>query len=183
LVLTAAVALLVQSTYKPDAPVEESGMFVDGEPAPTTIAGLKAHADAVLLVTYSGQHRTLACERPYCPVSSLYAFEIRETLKSHAELSNGVRRFWLELPGGIEESRGFVTHTFVYGRRDPIPLHRYIIFAVRYGNRWIPATGHAGGKDSIYDVSDERAISLSTEEWDNTSPPLSRELLDELRRN
>jgi hypothetical protein len=58
-----------------------------------------------------------------------------------------------------------------------------VIFARRWENAWIPATGHAGGKDSIYDVTVERARSLSTEEWDNTSPPLSRELLDELRHN
>jgi hypothetical protein len=182
-VLAGVTVLLVTSTYKPVALREDSGAFVDGKPAPTTIAGLKAHADAVLLVTYSGQHRTLPCERPYCLTSSLYAFEIREILKSHSELPNGRRRFRLKLIGGIEESPTLVTYSFVWGRRDPLPLHRYVIFARRWENAWIPATGHAGGKDSIYDVTVERARSLSTEEWDNTSPPLSRELLDELRHN
>lgn len=179
--LAGVVVLLVKGTYKPVAPVYESGMFVDGQPAPETIADSKADADAVVLVTYSGQHRTLAC-RPPCLISSLYVFEIREVLKSHPALSKSGRRFMLELFGGVEESPAFVTRTFVYGRRDPIRGRRYVIFARRWRNTWIPATGNAGGGDSIYDVSGERATSLATS-WDNTSPRLSREFLDELRRH
>jgi len=180
--LTVAVSLLIQAAYKPLESEEESGIFVDGKPAPETIAGLKADADAIVLVTYSGQQRTIACRRP-CIVSTLYAFEIRNILKSHPALPSGRRRFMLELIGGFEELPESVTRTFVYGRREPIAGHRYVIFARRHGNTWIPATGNAGGSESIYDVSGERATSLSTEDWDNAPPPVSQEFLDELRRN
>jgi len=182
--LTAGVVFLVKGAYKPLAPEEDSGMFVDGQPAPETISGLKLDADAVVLVMYWGQHRTRPCPHAGipCPVSSLYVLEIRDVLKSHPALSSGSRRFELELYGGVEELPGLVTPTFVHGRQDPVRGHRYVIFARRYGNRWVPASGNDGGSASMYDVTGDRAVSLSTQDWDNTSPPLTRAFLDELRR-
>jgi len=185
IVVTAALAVvvtfLVKAAYKPLEPLEESGMFVDGKPAPETIAGMKADADAVVLVTYWGQHRTLKCRRPPCLVSSVYVFETREIIKAHPALPNNSRRFELELFGGLEESPTSVTRSFVVGRRDPVRGHRYVIFARRHGDTWIPATGNAGGNMSLYDVSGERALSLSTREGDNLDPPTSRDFLAQVR--
>jgi hypothetical protein len=157
-------------------------MFVDGEPAPPTIAGLKAEADAVVLVTYSGQQRTIACSSP-CIVSSLHAFEIRDILKSHPALASGRRRFVLKLLGGVDESSESVTRVFVYGRSDLVRGHRYVVFARRHRDAWIPVTGNAAGSDSIYDVSGDRVISLSARDWNNTAPSLSRTFLEALRRH
>lgn len=180
--LLAVIATLAKAAHKPLAPQHESGTFVDGGGPASTISGMKAEADAVLLVTYRGHRRTRYNNRSEAPPSSVYGFDVRAILRSHPALPTGRRLFRLELPGGNQETPLLARQTFVVGRQELIPGHRYVIFARLLGMRWIPTTGNDGGSGSIYDVTGDRAMSLSTHEWDNASPPSTSMFLEELRR-
>jgi hypothetical protein len=179
--LFAVVTLLVKAAHKPPVPEEESLMAVDGIGSPDTVAGMKAAADAVVLVTYWGQRRTLKGRDSLSPPSTIYRFEMREILKPHPALPPGSRRLDLELRGGTIEEPNLVRHAVVDGRRELIRGNRYVLFINRRRKRWIPAPGQDGGSTSIYDVSGRRATNLSSEQWNNPVPPSTTMFLAELR--
>ena len=176
--LVAVVGTLVNAVYRPPAREEESLMAVDGTGPPDTAAGMKAAADAVVFATYWGERRTL--RDPSLP-RMVYRFEVREVLKSHPALRSGSRRLDLELLGGTIEEPNLVRHVVVSGRRELIREHRYVLFINHRRMRWIPASGQDGGGASIYDVSGDRVMNLTTEQWNNTDPPATLMFLAELR--
>lgn len=198
-VLAGSVALLVRSAHQPLLPLDGCGMWVDGTGAPATVPAMKVEADAVVLGTYWRQRRseprstskrqpqTLLPDSPFLfnseehppdiPRFSIHLFEIHELLKSHTRLRN---RLELNLIGGVEEVPNRTSHNEVCGRRRLIPGHRYVLFVRYVRGRWVPASGQDGGSMSIYDVSADKAMSLS--ESDRTPSHPSRRFVEELRK-
>ena len=101
------------------------------------------------------------------PRNYVHIFEIHELPKPHPVLEHR-RRFELDLGDGV------------CGRRALVVRHRYVVFARRLRQRWIPASGQDGGSMSIYDVSGADAMSLEEGQFPPALP--TRTFIEELRK-
>jgi hypothetical protein len=149
------VAILGDGRELPPRPVSIVGtIFVYGAPPPATPEEMLREADAVIVASYTGQHRLIERREGRFPwvYSTNYQFEIVETLKVHRLLPTGSRsRIDVRLHGGDRELPTRIERIVLHQANALQPDHTYVVFFARNWKR--PELYLAWGAAGLYDIT------------------------------
>jgi len=147
-------------------PIKDETLFVDGSGPPRTLREMKAGADAVVVVRYTGMSHEVPGPAPtgreeLPRYERLGVFELLEVLKSHSALPTS-GRFEIVVPGSYQEFPRYILHRSSDGVDEPQAERTFVIFLHYSGPRREGAWRSKWSEWSFYDVSGDHPKALAS---------------------
>jgi tungstate transport system substrate-binding protein len=147
-------------------PIKDETLFVDGSGPPRTLREMKAGADAVVVVRYTGRSHEFPGPAPtgreeLPRYERLGVFELLEVLKPHSALPTS-GQFEIVVPGSYQDFPRYILHRSSDGVDEPQAERTYVIFLHYLGPGREVAWRSKWSEWSFYDVSGDHPKALAS---------------------